>query len=153
MTRDLRRYPRRRLLVRSAPLLRLAAVVLVVLSSTGCQPEARPTQDEWLATWHEARALVPEPGDLEGEGGKDECHDLLVGARKLEHRLIPGLTAQLDVPVSAWIDKAEQIGFECRAQHDHAEITRRELRELAVLTAEVEAGVQALQALQGDEPL
>lgn len=120
--------------------MKLAAATLAgVLVLAGCGGDDRPSDADWSVEWERERALAPTEDDLVA-GGQARCDELVGEFREVLPRLSPTPTEALDDAVSAWVAHAESLVFDC--PDDPAEVARR-LDELAVLEAEIDAGLSA----------
>lgn len=114
----------------------LAAAAFAVAS---CSGDDRPTEAAWAAEWEREQLVVPSADELL-ETGQVRCDELVGRLRELLPRLTPTPTEALDAAVEAWGDHLESLAFDC--PDDPAEIDRR-LDEVAVLRAEIDAGLAA----------
>jgi hypothetical protein len=119
--------------VRLAVLAAIAALVPI-----GCGGDDRPSEADWAVEWDAEQALVPTEREIL-DGGRPLCVDLVGEYRESMSRLTPTPTASLDAAVEAWVDDAESLVFEC--PDDLVEVEQR-LADLAVLTAEIAAGLE-----------
>lgn len=117
----------------------VVVAVVVAVAVVGCSSDDRPSDAAWAAEWEREQLIAPTEAQLL-DGGNDVCDELVGRFREVLPRLTPTPTEALDDAVCAWVDHAESLVFDC--PDDPAEIERR-LDELAVLAAEVDAGLAA----------
>ncbi len=77
--------------------------------------------------------MPPPPAD------QDACEAYLGTVRTEREQVLPSPAASLDAAVTEWIDKAEQLTFDC-----DEDAYDTEYEELGVIEAEVEGGLAAL---------
>lgn len=111
---------------------------LLALGSCGGDDD-RPGDAAWAAEWEREQLIAPTADELLA-GGEDRCGELVGRFRELLPRLTPTPTAALDDAVEAWVDHLESLAFDCPDDPD--EVAER-LEELAVLEAEIDAGLSA----------
>lgn len=114
-------------------------LVAAALAVASCGGDDRPTEASWAAEWEREQLVVPSADELL-ETGQVRCDELVGRLRELLPRLTPTPTEALDAAVEAWGDHLESLAFDC--PDDPAEINRR-LDEVAVLRAEIDAGLAA----------
>ena len=122
--------------------MRRLAIVVGIAAVVACAPP-RPPLEAWNEAWAEAQAAVPDPDAAAAPLARDQCTKLLVTTRELHGRLLPAPDLALDAAVRDWLDHAGTLGLNCPAAPEELDAYREELRELAVLTAEVNAGLAA----------
>lgn len=114
----------------------VATALLVVVAGCG---EDRPDDAAWAELWAAERDAVPDAEAIV-EGGEEFCGPLVGELRADLDVLFPTPTEALDAAVDAWRDHAESLVFDCPDDPDEVE---RRLDEIAVLAAEVDAGLAA----------
>ncbi len=119
----------------------VASITAAAVTVAACGGDDRPTDAAWAAEWEREQSIAPTEADLL-EGGRERCDELVGRFREVLPRLTPTPTEALDDAVEAWVHHAEALVFDC--PDDPVEVERR-LDELAVLAAEVDAGLAADQ--------
>lgn len=69
------------------------------------------------------------------------CDPLVGQLRSSREELLPTPTESLDAVVHAWLTAAESVAFDCPS--DDPDMLRDRLHEVAVLAAEIDAGLAA----------
>jgi hypothetical protein len=124
----------------AAVLIRCFAVVLCC-GTPACGGPARPELPAWRATWAQVRALVPDERDFGSGDPQPLCTALLAAIREDYAALVPAPDPSLDAAVEAWLERAEGLAFECPTGPDQRETRQAAFTDLAVLEAEIEAGL------------
>lgn len=112
---------------------------MLLVTAAACGGDDRPTDAAWAAEWEREQLVTPTADEIL-EADQDTCDELVSRLRELLPRLTPTPTEALDAAVEAWGDHLESLAFDC--PDDPAEVERR-LDELAVLRAEIDAGLAA----------
>ena len=117
----------------------VAAVVTFSLAACGMrrqrQRERRgPTSQRGRPTWTPLVEAVPAP-----PADRDACESYLATIRAERENVLPSPSESLDATVTEWIDKAEQLTFDC----DDA-VYADEYDQLGVIESEIDAGIAAL---------
>lgn len=117
---------------------RIVSSVVAALALASCGDD-RPSLPEWTSTWETRKAMVPTADELLA-GGTALCDELVGRYREELSDLVPTPTEGLDSAVDDWRSHAETIVFECSDDPDELDA---QMSELGVLTAEVDAGLDA----------
>jgi hypothetical protein len=126
--------------------------VIVFCASLACH-SSRPSIESWEVAWNEVQAAVPESVVVAAEGSREACNRLLVATREFRGRLLPSPEAALDGSIRQWLELAGGIGFSCPAAQHRLDTHRESLRELAILTAEVDAGLAMAKGVAQGPPV
>jgi hypothetical protein len=113
----------------------------------------RPSVELWQEAWNEIQAAVPDPGVIEVEESRKRCNKLLVATREFRGRLLPSPDAALDDSIEQWLELAGKIGFDCSPARGQVDTYRDDLRELAILAAEIDAGLATAKGLEHEPPV
>lgn len=123
--------------------MRVALVTLAALVGlTACGAGGRPDPDRWAAGWERVRDAVAGLVDDTGAVRVDRCEDVLELLRDRRGDLLPSPDEGLDDPVRRWVEVSEALAFDCQRHPDPAGATE----ELAVLAAEIDAGLRRIRA-------
>ena len=124
-----------------AAVSRRSLALALCCAVVGCGGPARPELPEWRNRWERVRALVPSEDAFGSGDAESRCTALLAGIRESHAALLPTPDRALDVAVDAWLGRAEGLAFECPAGAEQRELRRTAFSELAVLEAEIDAGL------------
>lgn len=126
----------------NATLLSRCVALALCWGALGCGGPARPELRAWRASWEQVRALVPSEREFGSGDAKPRCTALLAGIHEGYAALLPTPDQGLDAAVDAWLQRAEGLAFECPADPAQREALQTAFSELAVLEAEIEAGLR-----------
>ncbi|HUW01721.1 MAG TPA: hypothetical protein VMW08_05175 [Acidimicrobiales bacterium] len=112
----------------------LALSVVVAACGGGEGESERPDVATWEAAWTPLVEAVPAP-----PADRDACESYLASIRAERENVFPSPSESLDSTVTEWIDKAEQLTFDCD-EDAYAE----EFDQLGVIEEEIDAGIAAL---------
>lgn len=121
---------------------RLLVAVTVVAAAACGTDDGRPDDAAWAPVWETQRDSVPSAAVFLDQG-PGLCSELVGRLRSGRQDLLPTPIEELDAAVRAWINHAESIAFDCPISDP--DMLRDRLRGLDVLTAEVDAGLIAIQ--------
>lgn len=120
--------------------LRIGIAGLALVVTTSCTTTARPTSETWRPQWERQRDSLPEPEAF--VAGDAQFCDALVGRARVNFpKLLPSPDPVLDNAVTAWIEQAEHLAFEC--PHSQPEVDDA-FRNVDILSAEVDGALRVV---------
>jgi len=88
-------------------------VAVALAAAMGCQGSGRPSVEQWRPLWLDAQTAVPARARLDGTEDRTLCDHALSELRAERLSVLPAPSQDLDRAVTAWLELAEDMMFDC----------------------------------------
>jgi len=125
----------------------IVITLLLLAANVTCSVRSRPSLESWSQIWKATRARIPARSDFErADDARVLCNRMLVTSKEARSALIPTPDASLDTAVQAWMERVGGLAFDCPSARGETEPFDAAMREIAILDAEIEAGLLAISS-------